>query len=376
MQNPLRRLQEFGQSVWLDFISRKILSSGELGRLIDEDGVSGVTSNPKILSDAILGSTDYDADIARGVRGQKTAKSIYEELAVTDIRRAAGLFRPAYDRTGGGDGYVSLEVSPELAHDTAGTVREARALWAALDRPNVLVKIPATRAGLPAIRTMISEGVNINVTLLFSVERYREVAEAYMAGLEDRRSAGRPIDGVHSVASFFVSRIDVLVDPLLAAAAGRGGSPAAERARGRVAIACAKLAYQAWKELFGSERFHRLAQSGARPQRLLWASTSTKDPSRSDLAYVEPLIGPDTINTMPLVTLAAYRDHGSPAPRLEEGVAEAREVVQLTAEAGIDLTRIAAQLEEEGVRKFKEPFEALLAGLEQKRQALAAASSR
>ena len=367
MQNPLRRLQEFGQSVWLDFISRKILTSGELRRLIDEDGVTGVTSNPKILSDAIMGSADYDEDIARGVREKKTPKSIYEELAVTDIRLAAGLFRPAYDRTGGGDGYVSLEVSPELAHDTAGTVREARALWAALDRPNVLVKIPATRAGLPAIRTMISEGVNINVTLLFSVERYREVAEAYMAGLEDRRSAGRPIDGVHSVASFFVSRIDVLVDPMLAAA---------ERARGRVAIACARLAYQAWKELFGSERFRGLTRSGARPQRLLWASTSTKDPSRSDLAYVEPLIGPGTINTMPQVTLTAYRDHGSPAPRLEEGVAEAREVVQLTAEAGIDFTRIAAQLEEEGVRKFREPFEALLAGLEQKRQALAAASSR
>jgi transaldolase len=372
--NPLRRLQELGQSVWLDFISRPILASGELQRLIEQDGVSGVTSNPKMFSEAIGGSRDYDEDIARAARNGKSPRLIYQELAVEDVRRAAGLLEPLYERTGGAEGYVSLEVSPELAYDANGTMREARALWRCLDRPNVLVKIPGTRACLRAIRRMISEGLNINVTLLFSLDRYCEVAEAYITGLEERVQAGQAVDAIHSIASFFVSRIDALVDPLLAAAVGRGGA-AAERARGRVAIACARLAYQAWKEIFGGERFRRLARQGARPQRLLWASTSTKDPARGDLAYVEPLIGPGTVTTMPPATLAAYRDHGSPAARLEEEVAQAREVIESLPEAGIDLDRVTAELEQDGVRKFREPFDALLAGLEQKRRAFAAGSS-
>ncbi len=372
----LRRLQDFGQSVWLDFISRSILTSGQLQRLIVEDGVSGVTSNPKIFSDAIGGSREYDADIGLAARNGKDAQSIYEGLAIEDVRRAAGLLRPVYDRTQGADGYVSLEVSPALAYETEGTIREARSLWRSLDRPNVLVKIPATRPGLPAVRRMISEGVNINVTLLFSLDRYRQVADTYIAGLEDRVAAGQPIERIHSVASFFVSRIDVLVDPLLRAAVSRGGPGAAAgtRAEGKVALACAKLAYQEWKDLFGGERFRRLAERGGKPQRLLWASTSTKDPGRSDLMYVEPLIGPGTVNTMPLATLEAYRDHGNPAARLAEGLAEAREVIRSLPEAGVDLGEAGAQLEEEGVRKFGEPFQSLLSQLEQKRLAFAAAS--
>jgi len=361
----LRRLQGFGQSVWLDFISRSILASGQLQRLIAEDGVSGVTSNPKIFSDAIGGSREYDADIELAARKGHDAQSIYESLAIEDVRRAAALLRPVYDRTQGADGYVSLEVSPALAYQTDATIREARSLWRSLDRPNVLVKIPATRPGLPAIRRMVSEGVNINATLLFSLDRYRQVAESYIAGLEDRVAAKQPIDRIHSVASFFVSRIDVLLDPLLRAAA---------RAGGKVALACAKLAYQEWKQLFGGERFRLLAARGAKPQRLLWASTSARDPSRGDLMYVEPLIGRGTVNTMPLATLEAYRDHGEPAARLEEGLEEAREVIRSLSGAGIDLARIAAQLEEEGVRKFKEPFDNLLAALEQKRLALASES--
>ena len=363
--NPLLKVPKFGQSVWLDFISRSILASGQLQRLIAEDGVSGVTSNPKIFSDAIGGSREYDADIELAARKGHDAQSIYESLAIEDVRRAAALLRPVYDRTQGADGYVSLEVSPALAYQTDATIREARSLWRSLDRPNVLVKIPATRPGLPAIRRMVSEGVNINATLLFSLDRYRQVAESYIAGLEDRVAAKQPIDRIHSVASFFVSRIDVLLDPLLRAAA---------RAGGKVALACAKLAYQEWKQLFGGERFRLLAARGAKPQRLLWASTSARDPSRGDLMYVEPLIGRGTVNTMPLATLEAYRDHGEPAARLEEGLEEAREVIRSLSGAGIDLARIAAQLEEEGVRKFKEPFDNLLAALEQKRLALASES--
>ncbi len=371
-QNPLLKLQSFGQSIWLDFLSRALITSGQLKRLIDEDGLRGVTSNPAIFEKAIAGSSDYDADIRALARRGSSAAEIYEALTVADVQAAADLFRPVYERTGGRDGFVSLEVSPHLAYDTEGTIAEARHLWDKLGRPNVLIKVPATKPGLPAIRQLISEGVNVNVTLLFGLPRYREVAEAYIAGLEDRAARGQPLGHVASVASFFLSRIDVLLDPVLERIAQEGGGKGetARRLIGEVAIASAKVAYQIYKEIYRGERFQRLAQQGARTQRLLWASTSTKNPAYSDVKYIEPLIGPDTINTMPLETLNAYRDHGNPAPRLEENVEHAYQVLEQLAQVGVDLDQATQQLEEEGVHKFVVPYESLMAALEAKRAAV------
>jgi transaldolase len=373
-ENPLLKLQSFGQSIWLDFLSRALLASGRLKRLIEEDGLRGVTSNPAIFEKAIAGSSEYDDDIRTLARQGKSAAEIYEALTVADVQAAADLFRPVYDRLDGRDGFVSLEVSPHLAYDTEGTIAEARHLWSRLGRPNVFIKVPATKPGLPAIRQLISEGVNVNVTLLFGLPRYREVAEAYIAGLEDRAARGLPLDRVASVASFFLSRIDVLLDPVLERIAQEGGTKG-EIARGligEVAIASAKVAYQIYKEIYRGERFQRLARQGARTQRLLWASTSTKNPAYSDVKYVEPLIGPDTINTMPLETLNAYRDHGNPAPRLEEGVEHAYRVLEQLAQVGIDIDQATQQLEEEGVHKFVVPFDSLMALLESKRTAVLA----
>jgi transaldolase len=373
-ENPLLKLQSFGQSIWLDFLSRALLASGRLKRLIEEDGLRGVTSNPAIFEKAIAGSSEYDDDIRTLARQGKSAAEIYEALTVADVQAAADLFRPVYDRLDGRDGFVSLEVSPHLAYDTEGTIAEARHLWSRLGRPNVFIKVPATKPGLPAIRQLISEGVNVNVTLLFGLPRYREVAEAYIAGLEDRAARGLPLDRVASVASFFLSRIDVLLDPVLERIAQEGGTKG-EIARGligEVAIASAKVAYQIYKEIYRGERFQRLAWQGARTQRLLWASTSTKNPAYSDVKYVEPLIGPDTINTMPLETLNAYRDHGNPAPRLEEGVEHAYRVLEQLAQVGIDIDQATQQLEEEGVHKFVVPFDSLMALLESKRTAVLA----
>lgn len=365
-KNPLLKLQSFGQSIWLDFIRRSLMTSGELQRMISEDGLRGMTSNPAIFEKAIDESHDYDEAIRALVQAGRSVADIYEALTVEDVGQAADQFRALYEETGGGDGYVSLEVSPRLARDTAGTVKEARRLWAALNRPNVLIKVPATQAGLPAIRQLISEGINVNVTLLFGLERYRAVAEAYIAGLEDRLAQGQPVAGVASVASFFLSRIDVLVDPLLEEKmAGKG--PQAEQAkslRGQVAIASAKVAYKIYQETFGSKRFQALAAQGAKPQRLLWASTSTKNPAYSDVKYVEALIGPDTINTIPLETFNAYKDHGNPAPRLQEGIPEAEAKLRILADLGIDLAQVTQQLEDEGVEKFVKPFDQLMATLE------------
>jgi len=363
--NPLRRLQDFGQSIWLDFIKRGMLFSGELQRLIEEDGLRGVTSNPAIFEKAIAGSRDYDKAIRALALAGKSTEAIYQALTVEDVRRAADLFRPVYDRTDGRDGFVSLEVSPHLAYNTDGTIAEARRLWKALDRPNVLIKVPATREGLPAIRQLIAEGININVTLLFGLPRYREVAEVYIAGLEARAARGEPLRSVASVASFFLSRIDVLIDPMLDKVMQEGGSSL----KGTVAIASARKAYQIYKEIFASERFRRLADLGARTQRLLWASTSTKNPAYSDVMYVDPLIGPDTVNTLPLETLSAYREHGQPAARLEEDLREADRVLRQLSEAGIDLDALTQQLEDEGVHKFIVPFDSLMAALEAKRAA-------
>ena len=379
MNNPLLGLEALGQSVWMDFLRRGTISSGELERLIDEDGLSGVTSNPSIFEKAIVGSHDYDESIRALALEGKTVDDIYQSLVVDDIQRAADLFRPAYDRTEGGDGFVSLEVSPHLAHDTEGSVAEARRLWAALNRPNVFIKVPGTREGLPAIRQLIGEGINVNVTLLFGLPRYREVAEAYISGLEDRVSSGKPVDRVASVASFFLSRIDVLLDPTLEKKMQVAGpdAGAAKILHGEVATASAKIGYQIYNEIFASARFRALASHGAKVQRLLWASTSTKNPAYSDVKYVEPLIGMDTINTMPLETINAYRDHGDPAPRLAKGTDEATLILQQLPAVGIDLDQATQQLEDEGVQKFVKPFDTLMSALKAKRtEALSEAPDR
>jgi transaldolase/glucose-6-phosphate isomerase len=370
-ENPLVKLHSFGQSIWLDYLRRGLLTSGELQRLIDEDGLRGMTSNPSIFEKAIAGSHDYDEAIAVLALEDKGVDEIYQVLTVEDVQRAADTFRPVYDREEGQDGFVSLEVSPHLAHDTEGTIAEARRLWQALNRPNVMIKVPATLEGLPAIEQLISEGINVNVTLLFGLPRYRKVAEAYIAGLEKRADRGEPIERLASVASFFLSRIDVLVDPMLEKWM-RVDSPLAELAakpHGQVAIASAKVAYQIYKEVFESERFQRLAGQGARTQRLLWASTSTKNPSYSDVKYVEALIGLQTVNTIPQETLNAYRDHGHPAGRLEDGLDLAREVLDCLSEVDIDIDQVTQQLEGEGVVKFVKPFDRLMDTLKKEREA-------
>ena len=366
--NSLKRLGTLGQSVWLDYIRRDLIASGQLRRLIEDDGLRGMTSNPSIFEKAIVDSHDYDEDIRAMALKGKGAEATYESLSQGDVENAADQFRPLYDRTDGQDGYVSLEVNPHLAHDAKGTVEEARRLWAALNRPNVLIKVPATADGLPAIRQLIGEGISVNVTLLFGLPRYRQVAEAYIAGLEARAAQKGPLKHLASVASFFVSRIDALVDPMLERPIAQGGKDAefAKKARGQVAIASAKMAYQIYKDIFGGERFKTLAAQGARVQRLLWASTSTKNPDYSDVKYVEALIGPETVDTIPMETLNAYRDHGEPKARLEEDVEEARSVLGRLHELGIDIDNATRQLEDEGVEKFNKPFDKLMATLAQR----------
>ena len=360
--NPLKTLGTFGQSIWLDYIRRDLITSGQLRRLIEEDGLRGMTSNPSIFEKAIVGSHEYDQDIRTMASEGKGVNAIYETLSQRDVQSAADEFRSVYDKTGGLDGYVSLEVNPHLARDTKGTVTEAHRLWKMLARPNVFIKVPATTEGLSAIQELISEGINVNVTLLFGLPRYRQVADAYLAGLAARAASGKPVNHVASVASFFVSRIDGLVDPLLEKIIGQGGDKAdlAKTVRGQVAIASAKMAYQLYKEMFDSDRFKPLADQGAHVQRLLWASTSTKNPDESDVKYVEALIGPDTVNTAPLETLDAYRDHGDPKPRLEQDIAEARLVMERLQKLGINIDRVTQQLEDDGVMKFNKPFDKLL----------------
>jgi transaldolase len=363
--NSLLELQRLGQSIWIDYIHRGMLGSGELAGLI-EDGVRGVTTNPSLFEKAIDGSHEYDGDIEELALRDCSPPEIYEALAVQDVQMAADRLRPYYDRLKGRDGFVSLEVSPLLAHDPERTVAEARRLWAAVGRPNLFIKVPATREGLEAIRRLLGEGINVNVTLLFGLPRYREVAEAYLSGLEALASQGKPLERLASVASFFLSRIDVLLDPMLEAKA-RAGGPEAQTASGllgRLAVASAKVAYQMYRRIFASDRFRKLAARGARPQKLLWASTSTKNPAYSDVKYVEPLIGPDTINTLPLETLQAYRDHGQPAGRLEEGAEEALEAIGLLPKLGLSLAQLTQRLEQEGVTKFAEAYRKLLRTIE------------
>ena len=370
--NPLLLLRSLGQSIWLDYIERGMLVSGELAHQIKNDGLAGVTSNPSIFEKAITGHEDYDADIARLARCAGNVTEIYETIVIDDIGHAADLFLPVHERTKGRDGYVSIEVSPHLAYETDKTAKEAVRLWEKLHRPNIMIKVPGTRQGLPAVQQLIAKGINVNVTLLFGLGRYREVLDAWMNGLEERDKAGLPLASVASVASFFLSRIDVLVDKQLDSLAGSAEKETASRLRGAAAIAYARLAYQIYKETLKSDRWLRLAGRGAQPQRLLWASTATKDSAYSDVKYVEALIGPETVNTLPPETLNAYRKHGDPALRLEQDLTQAAEVPARLTKLGIELEAVAQQLEEEGVKKFIEPFDKLLASLEQRRQKIAA----
>lgn len=363
----LNELNQAGQSVWLDYIRRAYIASGELQAII-EAGVTGITSNPSIFEKAIAGSSDYDADIQRLVMTGRGTTGIYEALALDDIGRAADLLRPVYERTAGRDGYVSLEVSPELAHDTAGTIADARRLFAALGRPNVMIKVPATPAGIPAFQTLISEGINVNVTLMFSLAHYEAVAEAYLRGLEARAAAGGDLSRVASVASFFVSRVDSAVDKALAAAGN-------QQLPGRIAVANAKITYQRFQAIFTGPRWQKLAQAGAQPQRVLWASTSTKNPAYSDTLYVDELIGPHTVNTMPLNTVDAFLDHGTVAETLTAGLDEAQAQLAQLAELGIDLAAITEQLQVAGVDAFATAFRGMLDSVARKRAQIAAAGS-
>ncbi len=366
--NPLKKLEALGQSIWLDYIRKDLIENGELRRLINEDGLHGITSNPSLFEKAIAGSNLYDRDIQDLMLINKDVKEIYETLSINDIRNAADEFRALYQKSDGRDGYVSLEVNPHLAYNTSATIEEALRLWSTVDRPNVFIKVPATEAGLPAIQQLTAEGINVNVTLLFGLPRYRQVAEAYVAGIKSRIDQGKPVDNIISVASFFLSRIDTLIDPMEEDYANSVGEQAhfATSIKGQVAISSAKIAYTIYKEIFEDNNFAALALNGARKQRLLWASTGTKNKEYSDIKYIEALIGENTINTVPPETLDAYRKHGKPALRLEEHINRACWVMSELTELGIDIDVITKKLEQEGVEKFIEAFDKLMEALTKK----------
>ncbi len=370
-RNPLLDLENLGQSVWLDFIRREAVKSGDLAGLINNDGISGVTSNPSIFEKAIAGSHDYDESIRAMALEGKTVEEIYRNLTVEDIRAAADLFRPIYEKTKAGDGYVSIEVSPTLARDADRTFDEARQLWQAVGRPNIYIKVPGTKEGLEAIKRLISEGINVNVTLLFGLPRYREVTEAYLSGLEARAEKGESLANISSVASFFMSRIDSIVDKVFEEKIQKQSTDTADavRSRGQVAISSAKLAHEIYGEIFQSVRFGKLEAAGAKKQRLLWASTSTKNPAYSDVKYAEALIGPETINTLPLETLNAYRDHGDPTARLTVDLDSAHRVLERLPALGIDIDEVTQHLENDGVTKFENAYAVLLKSLQDKREA-------
>lgn len=376
--NPLKQLAEYGQSPWLDYIRRDLFTTGELKRLIEEDGLKGMTSNPAIFEKAI-GSEFYKDSIAElALEKDLSATTIYERIAIQDIQTAADALRVVYDETKTRDGYVSLEVSPALAHESEGTLEEARRLWKAVDRPNLMVKVPATDVGFDAIKQLISEGININVTLLFAQNAYRKVAEAYVAGLEKRLADGREISGIASVASFFVSRIDSLIDSQIEEKlkdASGDEKTLLENLRGKVAIANAKLAYQAYEEIFSGERWEKLAENGAQTQRVLWASTGTKNEKYSDVLYIEELIGKDTVNTIPPATWDAFRDHGKLRNSLTENVEEAAETLENLEKAGISLEAATDKLLVDAVRLFVEPFDKMIAAVEKAINAKASGES-
>lgn len=374
MKNPIiTRIHELGQSIWLDNLSRKLITSGDLEKLITEVGVRGLTSNPAIFQKAIGDGEAYEDDIEKYTSEGLDSKEIYEKLAVSDIQGATDLFRPIYDTSGGEDGCVSLEVQPNLVYDADGTIEEARRLWKSVSRPNVMVKVPGTREGIPAITQLLSEGININVTLLFSVERYRDIAESYLEGLEKRLEKGESIQHVVSVASFFLSRIDVMIDPLLQDIIDNKPEQAdkAKMALGQVAIANAKKAYQVFEEVFSSERFQKLQQQGARKQRVLWASTGNKNPDYEELRYVHPLIGPDTVNTLPGDTMDILRKEEADKAKatITDDYDKADQVLAAIADLGLDIEDITDKLEKEGVDKFEKPFDKLIATVEEQRKA-------
>ncbi|MBJ6111081.1 bifunctional transaldolase/phosoglucose isomerase [Hymenobacter sp. BT523] len=374
--NPLVAIRAFDQSLWLDFISRPILINGKLQRRIQDEALRGVTSNPAIFAKSIGDSADYDSAIKALALQGKTTDEIYTSLAVADVQAACDLFRPLYDSAdNASDGYVSLEVSPLLVNDTEGTIEEGLRLWKTVDRPNVMIKVPATLEGLPAIRRLISEGVNVNVTLIFGLERYRLVTEAFLSGLEDRAAAGKPLARIDSVASFFLSRIDVLIDPMLEKIAAEGGEKGqlAQSMVGEVALASAKQAYQMYKEIFAGPRWEALKAKGAETQRLLWASTGNKNPKYDNLKYVNGLIGPKTVNTVPVETLDLFGKEGKAAVTLEDNLDKVKEVLARLPELGINLDELTQHLEEDGATKFKEPFGKLMQSIEQKRAQAAAA---
>lgn len=372
---PLQGLRELGQSVWLDYLDRHLLASGELDRMIAGDGLAGMTSNPTIFQKAISSSTDYDDTIQSAPLSESDAH-VFERIAVHDVARACDHFRSLYDETDGNDGFVSIEVSPELAHDTEATVAEVRRLWTGVARPNLMVKIPGTREGIPAIERCLTDGINVNITLLFAVERYVEVARAFLRALDACAAKGRRIDRVASVASFFVSRIDTKVDRALDALPDGPRRELGRQLRGRIAIANAKMAYEAYRQLFAEESWHVLAAKGARPQRVLWASTSTKDPAYPDVYYPEALVGPNTIDTMTVETLRAYRDHGNPEVRLPVEIERAREDLASLGELGIDFGAVTCELENEGVAAFAESHRRALRTIADKRRALGMSASQ
>jgi transaldolase len=369
--NRLQQLQTFGQSIWYDNIQRNMLGTdGELARMIREDGLSGVTSNPSIFEKAINGSDDYDAQLAQLLKQQPemNSRDLFYALAIEDIQEAADLLKPVYEKSGGRDGYVSLEASPDLAYDTDKTITEVKSLAARVNRPNLMVKVPSTKEGVAAVETLTATGFNINATLLFSVQRYEEIARAYIKGLRQRREQGLPVNGIASVASFFVSRVDTLVDKLLDAT---DNQEKAAQLKGQTGILNAKAAYLSYHRLYADE-FAELAHEGAQTQRLLWGSTSTKNPAYSDVLYLDQLIGADTVNTVPPATYKSYLDHGSPAATLGQGMNEANEKLARLATLGIDLTAATRQLEDEGVKAFDNAFQTLLGAIATKARSLAA----
>ncbi|HEY4388272.1 MAG TPA: transaldolase [Ktedonobacteraceae bacterium] len=374
MANRLQQLQTQGQSVWYDNIDRSQLQSGEFQRMLNEDGILGVTANPTIFEKSISSGHAYDAQINQLIQEGKNTNDIYEAAVIQDIRTVADLLRPIYDRTEGKDGYVSLEVSPVLAHDTEGTLSEARRFWKIVDRPNLMIKIPATPEGIPAIHDALRDGINVNITLIFSIESYLQVAEAYVSALEERNGSGEDISRIASVASFFVSRVDTLVDKLLDDKI-KSTSDAAEQQRlkdlrGKAAIANARLVYQDFKRVFQSPRFETLKHAGAHVQRPLWASTSTKNPAYRDVLYAEELVGPDTVDTMPLETIVNFRDHGVARYSMEDNLPEAKAALAALEQVGIHYKQVTQQLQDEGVQKFADSFHQLFKGIESKKQAI------
>ncbi len=374
MTNPLLQLQKLGQSVWYDNIDRGQLVSGQFKRLLDEDGVLGVTANPTIFEKSISQGHAYDEQISQLISAGKSTNEIYEVVVIQDIRTVADLLRPIYDRTDGKDGYVSLEVSPDLAHDTQGTIKEAARFWQMVDRPNLMIKIPATPEGIPAVYESLRNGININITLIFSLDSYRAVTDAYLRALEERNGEGHDISKIGSVASFFVSRVDTLVDKLLEdkikASSDEAEKQQLKSLEGKAAIANARLVYQEFKRIFNTPRFESLKHVGSHVQRPLWASTSTKNPAYRDVLYAEELIGPDTVDTMPLETINNFRDHGQVRYSVEDDIAGAHRIFEELEKVGIHYDQVTQQLQDEGVQKFADSFHQLFAGIDSKKNAI------